>query len=140
MVFRYEGTSDVVALWTHGEHLVEARGVFRTVDDLRRVLGTVVEVDVDTWLGALPASLVKPLARAAEVDAMLADIPSRRDSTGTPCETAAPYVSATSSERGPPGPLGQQGEAGARAGRAQSFRSGASGLSSRWASSSATSS
>ncbi len=75
VVFRYEGASDFVALWTHGEHLVEARGVFTTVDDLRRVLGTVVEVDVDTWLGALPASVVKPQARAAEVDAMLADIP-----------------------------------------------------------------
>lgn len=74
-VFRYTGTSDYVALWEHGEHSAEARGVFPSISELNDVLGSLVEVDVDTWLSAMPASVVKPSARDEVVDQMLADLP-----------------------------------------------------------------
>ena len=74
-MFRYAGTSDYVALWEQGEHSAEARGVFARIGDFKDVLGSLVEVDVDTWLSAMPASVVKPGARAEVVDQMLADLP-----------------------------------------------------------------
>ena len=75
VLLRYEGTTDFVALWRHGDHSVEARGVFTTIEDFRAVLGSLIEVDVDTWLEAMPDSVVKPASRAVAVDQMLADIP-----------------------------------------------------------------
>jgi hypothetical protein len=62
-------------LWKSGDHSVEllVSGVKRGA--LEGLLTRVREVDVDTWLSAMPASIVKPIDRAANVDAMLADIP-----------------------------------------------------------------
>lgn len=75
VLFRYEGTTDFVSLWRQGEHSVQARGVFTTVDDFQEVLGSLIEVDVDTWLGAMPDSVVRPGSRGVAVDEMLAEIP-----------------------------------------------------------------
>lgn len=44
-------------------------------DEYREVLASVETTDVETWLGALPASVVQPPDRAAVVDAMLEDMP-----------------------------------------------------------------
>src|SRR5690606_10931178 len=46
-----------------------------SVDDFLAVAGTIEAVDVDTWLSAMPASVVHASQRAAVVDEMLADIP-----------------------------------------------------------------
>lgn len=75
VLLRYEGTMDFVALWRHGDHSVQARGIFATVEQFRDVLGSLIEADVDTWLSAMPDSVVKPGSRAVAVDEMLVDVP-----------------------------------------------------------------
>ena len=75
VLFQYEGTTDFTALWRDGDHSLELRGVFPSVDDYRAVAATLQRVDVNTWLSAMPESVVKPDIRAASVDEMLADIP-----------------------------------------------------------------
>jgi hypothetical protein len=74
-LFRYEGTTDFTTLWDQGGHAMEARGDFPTIDKYRAVLAALHEVGVDSWLSAMPESVVKPVSRAATVDQMLADIP-----------------------------------------------------------------
>lgn len=74
-IFRYLDSTDYVALWVQGPHSVQARGEFPDVAGFRGVLDHLVEVDVDTWLRALPATVVRPEARGAMVDEMLADVP-----------------------------------------------------------------
>jgi hypothetical protein len=75
LLFRYEGTTDFTALWRDGDHSLELRGVFPTVGQYRAVAATLEAVDVNTWLSAMPESVVRPDIRAASVDEMLADIP-----------------------------------------------------------------
>lgn len=74
-ISRYAATSDYVALWTQGNRSAEARGLFASLDEFKGLLDDLAEVDVDAWLDAMPASVVKPGARADAVDEMLADIP-----------------------------------------------------------------
>jgi hypothetical protein len=74
-LFQYDGSTDFTTIWRHGDHTVEARAMFPTVGDYRRVLGLLRTVDVDTWLRAMPDSVIKPTNRAAAVDQMLADMP-----------------------------------------------------------------
>lgn len=64
------------ALWVDGEHWLELRSdVIPTFDEFRAVADSVQVVDVDTWLSAMPASLVTPDERREAVDEVLADIP-----------------------------------------------------------------
>ncbi len=44
-------------------------------DELRAVLDSLIQVDVDKWLSALPDRVVQPLERPEIVDEMLADVP-----------------------------------------------------------------
>jgi hypothetical protein len=74
-LFRYRGTSDYVALWLRGDYLVEARGLASDTDAFRAVLASLHEVDVDTWLSAMPESVVKPTSQADVIENMLAGIP-----------------------------------------------------------------
>jgi hypothetical protein len=74
-LFRYPGTSDHVAVWLDGSSTVEARGLAPDADAFRATLASLDEVDVDTWLSAMPASVVQPAMRAEVVDEMLAGIP-----------------------------------------------------------------
>lgn len=64
----------VTALWEDGRYSVELNTEM-SVDDFLAVAGTIEAVDVDTWLSAMPASVVHASQRAAVVDEMLADIP-----------------------------------------------------------------
>jgi hypothetical protein len=61
-LFRYAGTDDFTALWAMGGHAIELRGRARDMDSFRAVLASVAKVDVDTWLEALPKSVVLPAA------------------------------------------------------------------------------
>jgi hypothetical protein len=74
----YYGTSDdkeYEAIWSVGDQALDARGAFATKADFLAVATTLYRVDVDTWLSALPASVVDPSSRAAAVEEMLADVP-----------------------------------------------------------------
>ncbi|MDQ1402064.1 MAG: hypothetical protein QOG03_380 [Actinomycetota bacterium] len=74
-LFRYAGSTDFTTVWRLGDHTIEARGEFATKADYLDVIGSLHEVGVDTWLEAMPASVVRPSGRAATVDKMLADMP-----------------------------------------------------------------
>ena len=74
-LFRYHGQNDHVALWLHGDYMVEARGLAADADAFRETLASLHEVDVDTWLSAMPASVVQPAQQAEAVDEMLAGVP-----------------------------------------------------------------
>jgi hypothetical protein len=74
-LFRYPGKNEYVAVWRRGDYTVEARGLAPDADAFRALLGSLHEVDVDTWLSAMPASVVKPASQAEVVDEMLAGIP-----------------------------------------------------------------
>jgi hypothetical protein len=74
-VFRYPDTSDYVAVWLKGEHMVEARGLAPNAEEFRATLAALDEVDVDTWLSAMPANVIQPAMQAEVVDEMLEDIP-----------------------------------------------------------------
>jgi hypothetical protein len=63
------------AIWSVGDQAREARGNFAAVADFLAVADTLHRVDVDTWLAAMPASVVDPSSRAATVLQMLADVP-----------------------------------------------------------------
>jgi hypothetical protein len=74
-VMRYDGTQSYLAIWTLGDHTLEARIDDDSAEGFLDLLDGLQLVDVDTWLGAMPASVVKPDGKAAAVDEMLADIP-----------------------------------------------------------------
>lgn len=64
------------ALWQEDGYGIEVRGgTFPTVDEFLAVVGTVEQVDTNTWLEAMPPVVVLADARAAAVDEMLADMP-----------------------------------------------------------------
>jgi len=75
VLYRYTGTTDYTTIWAEDDHVLEARGVFATIDEYKDVLAHLRRVDVDTWLRAMPASVVKPSERDRVVRAMMADIP-----------------------------------------------------------------
>ncbi len=75
-LFRYEGgANDFTALWLRGDYALELRGIAPDVEAFETLLASLHEVDVDSWLSAMPESVVKPASRAEVVEEMLADIP-----------------------------------------------------------------
>jgi hypothetical protein len=96
-VFRYRGTTDFTAIWLRDGMMVEARegaapragqpGVLRrapALDPLRAAasltefeatLASLREVDVASWLAAMPDSVVEPASRSEIVGEMLAGLP-----------------------------------------------------------------
>jgi hypothetical protein len=74
-VFRYPGTNDYVAVWLQGDYTVEARGLAPDADAFRATLASLHEVGVDTWLSAMPESVVVPARQAEVINEMLAGIP-----------------------------------------------------------------
>lgn len=64
------------ALWVDGGHWLELRSdVIPVTEEFRSVAATVHSVDVDTWLAALPPSVVQSYERPGEIDRILADVP-----------------------------------------------------------------
>jgi hypothetical protein len=74
-LLRYPGTDEYVAVWAHGDYVVEARGRAADVEAFKALLASLHEVDVDTWLSAMPASVVHPAQQTEAVDVLLAGIP-----------------------------------------------------------------
>jgi hypothetical protein len=74
-LFRYRGTDEYVAVWVRGDYMVEARGRAPDIDAFKSLLASLHEVDVDSWLSAMPESVVKPARQAETVDEMLAGVP-----------------------------------------------------------------
>jgi hypothetical protein len=80
LLMQYDHTSpgvlSLTAMWLGEQHSLELRGdSFDSVDEYRAVAATLQTVDVDTWLSAMPDSVIKPNGRAIAVDEMLKDIP-----------------------------------------------------------------
>ncbi|MBW3579352.1 MAG: hypothetical protein KY462_16775 [Actinobacteria bacterium] len=75
MLFIYAGGNDFTTLLHDGDHTVEVRGAFPSIDAYRTVLLSLERVDVDTWLSAMPESVIASADRAAVVREMLVDIP-----------------------------------------------------------------
>lgn len=64
------------AMWLDGEHSLELRSdVIPTLDEFNAIAATLQQVGVDTWLSAMPASVVKPDARDGVINRIIADIP-----------------------------------------------------------------
>ncbi len=58
-----------------GNVFIEVRGQLGSKSAYEEILRSLRAVDIDTWLGAMPASTVRPEARSAAVDEMLRGIP-----------------------------------------------------------------
>jgi hypothetical protein len=99
-VFRYRGTTDFTAIWLRDGKMVEARelaagaaalpaapGVRRpapaidraraiaTLSEFKATVASLREVDVASWLAAMPDSVVEPASRSEIVGEMLAGLP-----------------------------------------------------------------
>jgi hypothetical protein len=74
-VFRYAGSNRFTALWVRGRYSIEVFGYAPELETFKGELASLHEVDVDSWLSAMPASVVKPASRAEVAQQMLADIP-----------------------------------------------------------------
>ena len=71
----YNGIRDFTAIWPEDGRVLEFRAVAPSLEAFERLVGSLKRVDVDTWLTAMPASVVKAANRPAVVRAMLAGIP-----------------------------------------------------------------
>jgi hypothetical protein len=78
-VFRYgeghPGDYDFTALWTEGGRVLEFRAPVPDLASFERHLAALRQVDTETWLGALPADVVKAADRGHTVTGMLRGIP-----------------------------------------------------------------
>jgi hypothetical protein len=74
-MFRYSDDDFTTILPAKGQNFLEIRGSGGSEQAYRELIGKLHPVDVDTWLAAMPASVVKPADARATVDAMLAGVP-----------------------------------------------------------------
>jgi len=75
-LFRYVGSQEYTTLVEpEGAHYLALRGALGSEAAYRDLFARLHTVDVDTWLDAMPASVVKPGSRAAAIDQMLVGIP-----------------------------------------------------------------
>lgn len=63
------------ALWIEGDHSVELRADEMSKADFLALVATLEAVDVETWLGAMPESVVTPVERDRVIEEMLTGIP-----------------------------------------------------------------
>lgn len=80
VVFEVDGTAPIgktfYAMWLDGEHSLELRSdVIPTFKEFSAIAATLHRVAVDTWLSAMPASVVTPADRGDAVAKILADVP-----------------------------------------------------------------
>jgi hypothetical protein len=75
LMFTYSPRDFTVIAPVRGRVFLELRGGVGDRAAFLRVLGRLEPVDVDTWLAAMPASVVRPAEEAEVADEMLADVP-----------------------------------------------------------------
>lgn len=77
LLFNYVGTDPerFAAFWIDGEHSVTLDGYQASEADFRALAATVEAVDVETWLDAMPASVITPDENAAALADITAGIP-----------------------------------------------------------------
>lgn len=79
IVFEYDHTAlgtTYQAMWLDGAHSLELRSdVIRSLHEFEAIAATLRQVDVDTWLSAMPESVVTPADRDDAIDRIVADIP-----------------------------------------------------------------
>ena len=68
-IFAYSA-DDLTALWEQGDYVMELRG-----NAVREALAALHDASVDQWLGAMPASVVRPDDSEQVIDQMLLDLP-----------------------------------------------------------------
>ena len=71
----YGGNEYATMLPPRGSVFVEIRGALASHREYETTLRSLHAVDIDTWLNAMPPSVVRPDARAATVEQMLRGIP-----------------------------------------------------------------
>ena len=75
-LIRYEGSTEyIVLLPPEGPTYIEIRGDLGSEEAYLDLIGSIERTDVETWLSALPESVVRPVDRVATVDEMLEAIP-----------------------------------------------------------------
>lgn len=74
-LFRYTGSYDFVATWSHSGYGVQARAVVPDLDTFTALVVMLYEVSVDAWLSAMPESVVKPEGRSKIVLQKLEGVP-----------------------------------------------------------------
>jgi hypothetical protein len=78
-VFQYEGGSagdrDITALWSEDGGVLEFRSAVPDMATFKRRLASLRHVDAETWLDAMPASLIQAADHGSAVAAMLKGIP-----------------------------------------------------------------
>ena len=65
------GHQDITALWEYGGQVLEFRAGVADVAAFESLLASLRQVNIDTWLSALPASVVKAADRATVIASML---------------------------------------------------------------------
>jgi hypothetical protein len=65
------GDEDITALWEYGGSVLEFRTGIADVAAFEALLGSLRQVDVNTWLSALPSSVVTTAGRTAAIASML---------------------------------------------------------------------
>ncbi len=74
-MFSYNAEDFTTILPPRGQNFLEIRGTFLSETEYRRLIAKLYPVDVNTWLDALPESVVRPEQKAAVITEILADIP-----------------------------------------------------------------
>jgi hypothetical protein len=74
-VVQYNGTQTFTALWSADDRVLEFRIDGTTAGEFGALLDRLVVVDIDTWLGAMPASVISAADQPSVVTEMLAGIP-----------------------------------------------------------------
>ena len=74
-IYKYRGQDLFVAGWRDGKSWLIARAPGPEAADFAALLGRLHAVDVDTWLGAMPASVVRPADNGSAVAEMLQGVP-----------------------------------------------------------------
>lgn len=75
LVFAYSPTDLATYLEPQGSVFVEIRGDLGSRQAYLNAVQSLRSVDVESWLAAMPASVVQPDDRNATIDSMMADIP-----------------------------------------------------------------
>lgn len=74
-IVEFDDSDYYTALWDSDGNLLEFRSQASSLDEFRSLLDSLVVVDVDTWLAAMPASVVGAADQEAVITEMLNGIP-----------------------------------------------------------------